>query len=463
MVSNKQTDTENGGNPPFIRETVMQKPRTPWWKRLLLTVFLALVFGLVAASVFFFTHDYLNTHLIPVATTTAENVVFPPDVPDSSEAVPTESPETPAETEGSTSAPGETKDAGENESAKETDADVKALVDEEVRRLLKEKKLNLDDYKALYGAASSLVSSVNHSLVTVIATNRSTDPFNTEFSYKTETFGVIVAITSQEVLILTPQAMTARLGENSSLSVRITSGYVTSAYTKATDAAAGLAVLAVPTENLEAYVSQEIAALPLGSSLSCYAGQPVVALGAPAGQVGSLRYGILSYVESEVAAVDNSVRLLHTDMQGTEDARGILVGLDGSVIGWLEPDYWDGMLTAVGISDIKSYIQNLSNGISTGYLGIFGQTLTASMRLQLGLSESGVYITGFAEDGPALTAGIQNGDILTAVADQPISDLRALRSLLLSMNTEQTVKVGILRKNGAGFQPLTFDVRLERR
>ena len=44
---------EPADNKPYIRETI-EKPRTPFWKKLLLTVFLALVFGAVAAITFVF-------------------------------------------------------------------------------------------------------------------------------------------------------------------------------------------------------------------------------------------------------------------------------------------------------------------------------------------------------------------------------------------------------------------------
>ena len=62
---------EPADNKPYIRETIEGKPRVPFWKKLLLTVFLALVFGAVAAITFVFGKDLASRFVTTADTETA--------------------------------------------------------------------------------------------------------------------------------------------------------------------------------------------------------------------------------------------------------------------------------------------------------------------------------------------------------------------------------------------------------
>ena len=443
-----------GGDPPeskpFIRETVInEKPRMPFWQRLILTLILALVFGAVTAVSFYFTQKFLPKET-EASQTPYDGVHFSTD----------EDPEhtrtaenTTEETLPSETAPAETGTAPAD--------DMSALI----RSQLESHNLELKDYRRLYTVLGTLATNVSRSLVTVTATNEEKDWFQTEYTFNTRTFCVIVGITKQEVLILAPAAATVSLSESSALTVTFANLTSAGAYTKATDTTGGLAVLAVPVKNVTSGTISNISELPLGNSFACYTGQPVLAMGAPAGYIKSLRYGMLSYVESGHAAVDNTIRVLHTDISGDENSAGFLVNTDGYLIGWIDPAYSSGgCIGAVGISDLKGYIENLTSGISNGYLGIEGLTVTADIAAQLELEEAGgVFITRCLDRGPAQNAGLQSGDIITFISDQPVTDMSVLRSYLLSMNTEQTVTVTILRSSRSRYQELTYDVKIERR
>ena len=64
---------EPAENKPFIRETIEEKPRMSFGKKLLLTVFLALVFGVVAAITFVFGKGIAEKYVTTAATETADN------------------------------------------------------------------------------------------------------------------------------------------------------------------------------------------------------------------------------------------------------------------------------------------------------------------------------------------------------------------------------------------------------
>ncbi|MBQ4426118.1 MAG: PDZ domain-containing protein [Lachnospiraceae bacterium] len=442
---NETEKTEAQEARPFIRETVIQEEkRTPFWKKLVLTLFLGLVFGAVAAVSAYFTHRFLPGGE-ETTTTPYAGVSFQTDV-DPEQA----STEAPYETQ-PTQEPAETREPNE----------LDAMIDARINA----HNLEIKDFRRMYSVLSSLTTTVSRSLVTVTATNEEQDWFQTDYQFDTKTFGVIVAITSQEVLIAAPAAPTAQLSEDSSLKVTFANLITADAYTKATDSICGIAVLAVPVANLSAGTVNSIAELQLGNSYACTTGQPVFAMGSPAGYIKSIRYGILSFVETGHSTVDNTIRVLHTDISGDENSAGILVNSEGYLIGWIDPDLLiGGCLSAVGISDLKSYLENLTNGISNGYLGIEGVSVTAEMAREFGLEgDGGVFITRCVEDSPAQNAGLQSGDILIRISEQPVTDMNDLRTRLLSMNTEQTVKVTVLRQSRKVYQELTFDVKIERR
>jgi len=58
-----------------------------------------------------------------------------------------------------------------------------------------------------------------------------------------------------------------------------------------------------------------------------------------------------------------------------------------------------------------------------GYLGVTAQALTPELRTYFGVPEDvGVIISRVEEDGPAANAGVQVGDILTGIDNEPIAD-----------------------------------------
>ena len=236
------------------------------------------------------------------------------------------------------------------------------------------------------------------------------------------------------------------------------------ARSKSTDKTSGLTMLAVTLRSISPATEESLRVIELGNSFLCTAGQPVIAMGIPAGAVGSLGYGMLTYVQDDAAAADNINRMLHTDMRSLPASCGFLISLSGKMIGWFDEDHAvNGCITAVGISDLKSYLQNLSNGLSTAYLGITGRTLSADMKEMLDVEEGGVYVLSCIDDGPAMIAGLMSGDIITQISGEPVIGMAALRNMLLNMNTEQTVKITVLRRSGSSYQPLDFDIHLERR
>ena len=406
-------------------------PQLPFWRKLLQTALLAVCFGLIAGAAFHFTH----TKLFPQDASTAPSVSFPQE---------TEPPETTAPPLSTESLPSA------------------ALPPDEAAW----QPVSLcSGWQEADKLINSLSTEAQWSLVTVTATNQDNSLFQLGHRYETQSFGVIVAITAQEVLILTPFNATTQLSDSSTLQVGFANLELADAYIKARDGVLDLMVMAVSRAKISEQTLSRIKAINLGNSYVSYAGQPVVAMGAPIGGIiKSYNHGILTFVENNYSAPDTSLSLLHTNLAGDKASRGFLINLEGSLIGWIEPAYMSGgTLTAIGISDLRAYIEALSNGSQGCYLGIEGITLSNDLKTALGTEASGIYISRCSSGSPAQKAGLQSGDLLTSVAGIEIRNLDELRSVLLSLTADQTVSLSILRKGRIGYQTLSYDVEIERR
>lgn len=82
-----------------------------------------------------------------------------------------------------------------------------------------------------------------------------------------------------------------------------------------------------------------------------------------------------------------------------------------------------------------------------GYLGVFPEDITDSMRKLLKLEEGqGVLISGLAEEGPAAKAGLKPNDIVLAVDGEQVGTADELREQVTAHHAGETIKLSVLRK-----------------
>jgi len=135
---------------------------------------------------------------------------------------------------------------------------------------------------------------------------------------------------------------------------------------------------------------------------------------------------------------------------------GALVNLDGQVIGintlvagQAEPGVQaQGIGFAIAISTAKPIADEL---VSTGrathpFVGIQYGLLTPSLAAQLGISAQGGIVIGAVQPGsPAATAGLQPGDVITAIDGQQIADESTLAQVLSTHKPGDTVSLSVER------------------
>jgi serine protease Do len=212
------------------------------------------------------------------------------------------------------------------------------------------------------------------------------------------------------------------------------------------------------------------AALPfleLGDSDGMEIGDRVLAVGAPFGLTGSVTSGIVS-AKGRSLNLATYEDFLQTDAAiNPGNSGGPLVNLEGKVVGInaaikSRSGGWQGVGLAVSSNIAKNLVpQLLKNGVvRRGYLGVQIKDLTepeVAERLGLRDGQHGVLVTRVFDDTPGAKAGLQNGDVITALAGKDVRDGHELQTIVARLPLGKPVEVRVLR-NG---QPKTIAVTIE--
>lgn len=432
----------------FIRETIQEKPKKqrPLWKWVLLAALLAVIFGVIAGITFVLSGNWFRG-VLGTTEETRESVTIPTD---------TEQTETPTETttEPETSSEDETKE----EAMRET---LEGMVEEMVKeQMAREESRTEAQLPGCVTRVGEIASQLKSSLVTVTTSQEEEDVFSHTFTRSEDAFGVILAITGEDVRIATE----AELLENAE-AVRITFQDGTSAAAElvASDATTHLAVVSVRLDQLDEELKKALLPVTLGNSYLCHAGDMVVALGSPLDYVPSVAWGIVSYVKRDIQGTDRNIDVIQTDIAASDGAGGILVNSAGELVGWITSYYNEAdqknLIAGISISDIKDLAERVANGSALAKLGVQIQTVTEEIAEAEGLPQ-GLYVIRSMDEGPAYEAGIQDGDILTGIGGEALVRSDDLKNALLQMKPGDEVEVQLLRNGRDGYKEQTFTVTL---
>ena len=116
------------------------------------------------------------------------------------------------------------------------------------------------------------------------------------------------------------------------------------------------------------------------------------------------------------------------------------------------------LTTAMAISDYKTILEKMFNGIAAPYLGIRGQEVSTAME-ENGMP-SGVYVADCIQNGPAYNAGIQNGDIVVKIGEKEISSMKDYENQLENLRQGDTVTVTVQRKSVNEYKELEYQVNV---
>jgi serine protease Do len=105
------------------------------------------------------------------------------------------------------------------------------------------------------------------------------------------------------------------------------------------------------------------------------------------------------------------------------------------------------VMPAVGCAQRDVKIVTVGENSSKGYLGVYIENLTNRIIKKKNLPiESGAYISGVVDNGPADEAGIEDGDVIVKFGDRTIYDGDDLRNAIKRTKPKTEVKVEVYRR-----------------
>lgn len=221
------------------------------------------------------------------------------------------------------------------------------------------------------------------------------------------------------------------------------------------DPLSDLAVIQIQGDNLPI--------IPMGNSDQLEIGEWVVAIGNALGLEGgpTVTTGVISALDRTIET-DPGVALsglIQTDAAinpGNSggplvNLRGELVGINSAVPGQTGTGFQpSGIGFAISINEARPIIQELLDHgrVVRPYLGIVPMTLTPAIRSQAGLSaDKGVIVTSVSPNSPARQAGLEAGDVITAIDGNATDTAQALRGILEQHKVGDRVTLTVTRGN----------------
>jgi len=207
-------------------------------------------------------------------------------------------------------------------------------------------------------------------------------------------------------------------------------------------------------------IKEKINDLPvayLGDSDKLRPGDWAVAVGNPFSLSSSVTLGIVSALGRTASNDANAYQnFIQTDAAiNPGNSGGALVNIDGELIGINTMIYsrsggYMGIGFAIPINMARKIMEDLiyDGKVSRGWLGVMIQELDQTTREAFGLDKDikGVLLGDVFKDQPADKAGLQRGDIVTAVNGKATTNTNELRNQVAAISPGKKVPVDIIRK-----------------
>ena len=203
-----------------------------------------------------------------------------------------------------------------------------------------------------------------------------------------------------------------------------------------------------------------LTAAEFGDSNQCQVGDAVVAIGNPLGLElqNTVTCGIISALNRKVTINDKTMTLIQTDTAiNNGNSGGPLINSSGQVIGINSAKMSssvsssgatiEGIGFAIPMTEAREIVDDLINyGYVTGrpQLGISCQDVSEAVSQAYNLP-IGAYVISVTDGGAAAEAGLQVGDVITAINDNKIETTEELNNYKNEYNAGDTVTLTIVR------------------
>jgi serine protease Do len=183
-------------------------------------------------------------------------------------------------------------------------------------------------------------------------------------------------------------------------------------------------------------------------------GDWVLAVGNPFGLGGTVTAGIVSASGRDIGngPYDDFIQIDAPVNKG--NSGGPAFDVSGEVMGVNTAIYSPsggsvGIAFSIPAATVKSVVAQLKDKgtVSRGWIGVQIQPVTSDIADSLGMKKAeGALVAEPQANGPAAKAGIQSGDVITAVNGEPVKDARELARTIGGLAPGNAVKLNVLHK-----------------
>lgn len=349
---------------------------------------------------------------------------------------------------------------GEDETAQdESREDIEEhRAEEKLNPIIIEEELTLDKIEEAYVLLRKTAREYNHCVVTVSSVMQGVDWFDNPSEMEEAVYGVVLAEDEKRFYILTAND---KIQDVESIQVTFSDNTNAEAKLRGKDKITNLAVLSVAKEQLSKETLDSVLVASLGNSYSLTEGTFVIALGSPNGYMYSMDYGMISGQKRDQTITDGKLELFNTSMVYHSAGEGIIVDIDGKIVGLITHAYAGGtnseISTMIGISRLKTIIEKLINKQPMPYFGIIANDIPEEYKEDLGV-EDGIYITEVEGDSPALEVGLRAGDVIVEANDTMVTSIINFSNILAQCQPGDEMKIKVARSssNGESVQEITI-------
>lgn len=403
----------------FIKEQVRPKKHKKfkkWLVPFLMTIFMAIIFGLVAAVTFCVSEPKLykllhkdETNPIVLPTPTPDPTIDDEEVDKSDDSHVSQDKPDVEPTPIPNKATGQDDD--ENTLEKQNPVVVETI------------DADIDDYLAIYEDIKKLSHDMGKSILTVSSIIEGKDWFSNPIEKRIYTTGIVVDNDGTRLMIL---VSLDRVKDASSIKVDINEKTSVDGIMQDYETELNLAIITANISDIPAKLLAEITVSRFGESYTISEGSPVIALGSPNGYPQSFDMGVVTSKGSRVSITDSELDLFNTNMVFNKESDGVIFNFRGEVIGLitrtLNKDLNKELGTVLGISKVKSYINRMVDQTPRIYCGVVAENLTEAARQEHQVPR-GIYVYEVMTDSPAYNGGLMSGDIILNVGDRVISNM----------------------------------------
>lgn len=285
-------------------------------------------------------------------------------------------------------------------------------------------------------------------LVRIAALGKDSDLLDDSFFKYGEEEGFVFLKNADAFYIMT---YSDKMNDAGNFQVTFSNGDMADAQLCKKDVRTGFYVFRVPFTEVQETTRNNIPEVSLATADDTKQMKAVIAVGSPAGDYDSLVSGTITSITGRMNIADEEYSMLTTDMVGSEDGGGLILDMSGEVIGVIcrQEDETGSVIRAVEAAQLRPLLESMANGEDICYIGIQGMTISEYQSKNLDIPR-GVYVDSVEEDSPAMTAGVQNADIVHALNGEEIISMDEYSSVLQNLVRGSRVKLEVFRKNPYG-------------